>query len=306
MSDRFEHLRLVEALLFASAEPLGPQQIQRHLPDGVELEPLMEELAGLYANRGVNLVRLGNRWAFRTAADVAPQMQIETTVTRKPSRAAVETLAIIAYHQPVTRGEIEEIRGVALSRGTLDTLLEAGWIRPRGRRRTPGRPVTWGTTEAFLDQFGLESLDSLPGLAELKAAGLLDTRPAIAALGARGRLLEEGEAGEDTGDLAQEDEDSDAEGEELLAADFGEDLVASDEDGAEAAGDERGDEPTDESGEESGEEEPAEQVADPGAEDDEDDEPSARGGGYEAEPAGAPEDAPAHRKVAIAPGQGQA
>jgi len=331
MSDRFEHLRLVEALLFASAEPLGPQQIQRHLPDDVELEPLMKDLAGLYANRGVNLVRLGNRWAFRTAADVAPQMEIEKTVTRKPSRAAVETLAIIAYHQPVTRAEIEEIRGVALSRGTLDTLLEAGWIRPRGRRRTPGRPVTWGTTEAFLDQFGLESLDSLPGLAELKAAGLLDTRPAIAALGARGRLLAEGEAGEDTGDLMHEDEDSDAEIEEVLAADFGENLAERDEEFSEEPGDEPGDEfgdepgdepgdefgdepgeePADESGDELGdelgdEEAAAGQDADPAAEDDEDDEPSARGGGYEAEPAGAPEDAPAHRKVAIAPGQGQA
>ncbi|MFQ5775181.1 MAG: SMC-Scp complex subunit ScpB [Kiloniellaceae bacterium] len=220
MNDRFDQLRLIEALLFASAAPLGPAQILRHLPDGADLEGLMEELAALYANRGVNLVRLGARWAFRTAPDVAPLTQIETTVARRPSRAAIETLAIIAYHQPVTRAEIEEIRGVALSRGTLDTLLEAGWIKPKGRRRSPGRPVTWGTAEAFLDHFGLESLDSLPGIAELKAAGLIDTRPAITALGARGRLLDPGEAGED---VAEEGEDSAPE--EPLAADFGDDLL---------------------------------------------------------------------------------
>ena len=174
MDERFAHLRLIEALLFASAEPLGRDQILRHLPEGIDLDELMDELAGLYANRGVNLVRIGARWAFRTAPDVAPQMQIETTVARKPTRAAVETLAIIAYHQPVTRAEIEEIRGVALSRGTLDTLLEAGWIRPRGRRKVPGRPITYGTTEDFLSHFGLEAVTDLPGLDELKGAGLLE------------------------------------------------------------------------------------------------------------------------------------
>lgn len=225
MDERFAHLRLIEALLFASAEPLGRDQILRHLPEGVDLDELMDELAGLYANRGVNLVRIGARWAFRTAPDVAPQMQIETTVARKPTRAAVETLAIIAYHQPVTRAEIEEIRGVALSRGTLDTLLEAGWIRPRGRRRTPGKPVTWGTTDTFLDHFGLDSLDSLPGVAELKAAGLIDTRPAATALTARGHLLSADEEGEDieTSEDEADDETPDLEG--ALAEDFGEDLV---------------------------------------------------------------------------------
>ena len=183
MSDRFQHLRLLEALLFASSEPLSPAQLARHLPDDIDLAGLLEELAGLYANRGINLVCRGESWAFRTASDLAPQMRLEAQVTRKLSRAGLETLAIIAYHQPVTRAEIEEIRGVALSRGTLDTLLEAGWVKPRGRRRSPGRPVTWGTTGAFLDHFGLESLETLPGLAELKAAGLLDVRPAIATLG---------------------------------------------------------------------------------------------------------------------------
>jgi segregation and condensation protein B len=226
-SDRFRQLRLIEALLFASAEPMGAEQIRRHVPDGVDVDALLEELSGLYANRGVTLVRIGQRWAFRTAADVAPMMQIETTAVRKPTRAAIETLAIVAYHQPATRAEIEEIRGVALSRGTLDTLLEAGWIKPRGRRRTPGRPVTWGTTEAFLDHFGLESLDSLPGVAELKAAGLIDSRPAITALSARGRLLAPGEPGDDTRDLdADEDaEDADADDELPLEAGFGEDLL---------------------------------------------------------------------------------
>ena len=170
------------------------------------------------------------------------RLKIETESLRKLSRAAIETLAIIAYHQPVTRGEIEEIRGVALSKGTLDTLLEAGWAGPKGRRRTPGRPVTWGTTDAFLDHFGLERLDALPGLAELKAAGLLDTRPAIAALNASGRLSEFAASGDGDGtdsDEAEGDSEDEA-GHEImaeiedeaaapLAADFGEELVPDDE-----------------------------------------------------------------------------
>ncbi|MHA1151377.1 MAG: SMC-Scp complex subunit ScpB [Alphaproteobacteria bacterium] len=222
MSDRFQLLRLIEALFFASAEPLGLDQIKRHLPAGTDAEELLAELVSLYANRGVNLIRIGNRWAMRTAPDLAGLMQIERAVVRKPSRAAVETLAVIGYHQPVTRAEIEEIRGVALSRGTLDMLLEAGWIKPKGRRRTPGRPVTWGTSEAFLDHFGLESLEALPGVAELKAAGLLDTRPAITALGNRGTLPAAGEIAEDPDPDQAEDE---AEFEIPLAVDFGEDLV---------------------------------------------------------------------------------
>ena len=172
----FDNLRLVEALLFASTEPLAPAQIARFLPDDCKLEPLLADLQTLYANRGVNLVKRGGRWAFRTAEDLAPRMELENKVVRKLSRVALETLAVIAYHQPVTRAEIEEIRGVALSKGTLDALLEIGWIRPKGRRKTPGRPVTWGTSDAFLDQFSLESLDALPGIEELKAAGLLDAR----------------------------------------------------------------------------------------------------------------------------------
>ena len=220
MSDRFQQLRLIEALFFTSAEPLGLDQIRRHLPDEADAEKLLVELAALCANRGVNLIQVGNRWALRTAPDLAPLMQIERAVVRKPSRAAVETLAIIAYHQPLTRAEIEEIRGVALSRGTLDTLLEAGWIKPKGRRRTPGRPVTWGTSEAFLDHFGLESLESLPGVAELKAAGLLDTRPAITALGSRGDLPAAGEIEQE-----RDPDGAETEPETPLTAEFGEDLI---------------------------------------------------------------------------------
>lgn len=215
--DRFQRLRLLEALLFAAAEPQAPAVLARHFPEGADLESLLEELRGLYANRGVQLVRLGERWAFRTAPDLAHAFELERTTTRKLTRAAIETLAIVAYHQPVTRGEIEEIRGVALSKGTLDTLLEAGWIRPRGRRRSPGKPVTWGTSEAFLEHFGLENLDSLPGLEELKAAGLLDARPAVTILGERGLLPPPGGALPEGGD---EEED-----EELLGEDFGEDLL---------------------------------------------------------------------------------
>jgi segregation and condensation protein B len=139
----------------------------------------LAELAALYQGRGVELVQLAGGWAFRTAPDLATALRVTLDVSRKLSRAAVEALAIIAYHQPVTRGEIEEIRGVQLSRGTLDILLESGWIKPKGRRRTPGRPVTWVTTPGFLDHFGLTSLDDLPGVEELKAAGLLDKRSGI-------------------------------------------------------------------------------------------------------------------------------
>ena len=171
-------LRLVEAFLFASGEPVTEEAIAERLHEGADVAAVMAELAGHYAGRGVNLTRVAGKWAFRTAPDLAAHLRIETHVGRKPSRAAVETLAIIAYHQPVTRSEVEEIRGVAASRGTFDVLLEAGWIRPVGRRRTPGRPATWGTTQAFLEHFGLDELSDLPGLDELKASGMLDARPA--------------------------------------------------------------------------------------------------------------------------------
>ena len=210
---RFETLRLIEAVLFASAEPVSEKLLQQWVPDDIKLRELLEELQGLYANRGVHLVHHEERWTFRTAADLAPRMKMERKVSRRLSRAAIEMLAIVAYHQPVTRAEIEEIRGVMLSRGTLEALLEAGWIKPKGRRETPGRPVTWGTTDAFLEHFGLESLDALPGVEELRAAGLLDKRPAIAALGLG--PLAGGDApadGEEDGDNA--DDDLDLEGDD--------------------------------------------------------------------------------------------
>ncbi|MFI5016483.1 MAG: SMC-Scp complex subunit ScpB, partial [Dongiales bacterium] len=188
---------------------------------------LLQELAGLYANRGVHLLQIGERWAFRTAPDLGDRLQIETTVARKLSRAAIETLAIIAYHEPVTRAEVEEIRGVALSRGTLDTLLEAGWIRPKGRRQTPGRPVTWVTTEAFLDHFGLESREALPGIEELKAAGLLDARSAISTLGAQAMAaVAPRDDAEGTGEDAEEGEEGPLEGMDPEAAAEFESMVA--------------------------------------------------------------------------------
>ena len=189
MSELFQyHLRLLEALLFASENPIPEKVIADRLPGGVDIQPLLRKLTAMYKNRGVNLVKAGKNWAFRTAPDIRAQLVVEKEMTRKLSRAAVETLAIVAYHQPITRAEIEEIRGVSVSRGTLDVLLEAAWIRPRGRRRTPGRPVTWGTTESFLDHFGLEGLDDLPGLDDLKASGLIDKRPAIQTLTTRGNV----------------------------------------------------------------------------------------------------------------------
>ena len=171
---RPEALRFIEALLFAAAEPLDEETLAARLPEGVDLAAAMRALQAEYATRGVNLVRVAGKWSFRTAKDLAWLMAREAIEQKKLSRAATETLAIIAYHQPVTRAEIEDIRGVSASKGTLDVLLETGWIRPRGRRKTPGRPITFGTTEAFLSHFGLESISDLPGLEELRSAGLMD------------------------------------------------------------------------------------------------------------------------------------
>ena len=179
-------IRLVEALLFASPEPLSEQLIAARLPEGRDIRQILQTLARDYQGRGIELKCAGKTWAFRTAPDLAAALQIEVQQPRKLTRAGLETLAIIAYHQPVTRTEIEEIRSVALSKGTLDLLLEAGWIKPRGRKRVPGRPVLWVTTDQFLDHFGLEHKDDLPGIAELKAAGLLDNRPGVAKYGITG------------------------------------------------------------------------------------------------------------------------
>lgn len=171
-----EAVRMAEAIVFASAEPVSTKALAARLPEDVDVPAVMEEVRRQYEKRGVNLVRVGEAWAFRTAGDLAFLMSRDAVQQKKLSRAALEVLAIIAYHQPVTRAEIEEIRGVETSRGTLDTLMETGWIRMRGRRRTPGRPVTYGTTESFLDHFGLEEIRDLPGMDELKGAGLLSSR----------------------------------------------------------------------------------------------------------------------------------
>ncbi|HSV22747.1 MAG TPA: SMC-Scp complex subunit ScpB [Xanthobacteraceae bacterium] len=176
---RLEELRLLEALLFAASEPLDEKTLAKHLPGGVEVRAALKRLQIEYAPRGVNLIRIGNKWTFRTANDLSWLLTHEAVEPKKLSRAAIETLAIIAYHQPVTRAEIEEIRGVSTAKGTLDVLLETGWVRPRGRRKAPGRPLTYGTTADFLAHFGLEALGDLPGLDDLKGSGLFDgTLPA--------------------------------------------------------------------------------------------------------------------------------
>ena len=173
---RPEELRLLEAMLFASAEPLDEKSLAARLPQGVDVDAALVRLQQEYSSFGVNLVRVNGKWTFRTASDLAWLLSHESIETRKLSRAAIETLAIIAYHQPVTRAEIEEIRGVTTSKGSVDVLLETGWIRPRGRRKAPGRPVTYGTTEAFLSHFGIDAVGDLPGVEELKGSGLLDGR----------------------------------------------------------------------------------------------------------------------------------
>ena len=173
---RAEELRLLEAMLFASSEPIDEEDLAARLPEGTNLAAALEQLRADYANRGVNLQRIDGKWTFRTATDLSWLLSKETTERRKLSRAAIETLAIIAYHQPVTRSEIEELRGVSTSAGSVDVLLETGWIRPRGRRKSPGRPVTYGTTAEFLSHFGLDAVGDLPGLEELKGSGMFDGR----------------------------------------------------------------------------------------------------------------------------------
>ena len=168
--------RIVEAIVFASSEPVSERALAERLPANVDVAPVLKHLQKIYETRGVHLVQVGSAWAFRTAPDLAFLMSREAVQQRKLSRAAMEVLAIIAYHQPVTRAELEDIRGVETSKGTLDVLMETGWIKLRGRRRTPGRPVTYGTTDAFLDHFGLPEIRDLPGLEELRGAGLLSAR----------------------------------------------------------------------------------------------------------------------------------
>jgi segregation and condensation protein B len=172
-----EHLRMVEALLFAAGEPLDQKALATSLPEGADISALIAELQAIYEKHGVNLCCVSGKYQFRTASDLAFLLRKEQPEQKRLSKAAIETLAIIAYHQPVTRAEIEDIRGVIMSKGTVDTLMEIGWVKIRGRKRTPGRPVTYGTTEAFLIQFGLESVSHLPGTDELKAAGFLEAIP---------------------------------------------------------------------------------------------------------------------------------
>ena len=179
LEDPAQQKRVIEAILFASPEPVSLRSLQNRLPDSADVGALLLELQTEYAERGVNLVRLEDVWAFRTSTDLGAHLALTKKEEKKLSRAALETLSIIAYHQPLTRAEIENIRGVATSKGTLDVLLEAGWIKPGRRLETPGRPLTWITTNVFLDEFGISDLKDLPGLSELKATGLLDTRPAI-------------------------------------------------------------------------------------------------------------------------------
>jgi segregation and condensation protein B len=174
--ERRQGLRQAEALLFASADPISAEDLAGRLPQGADVAGILRELQQTYATRGVNLVQVAGKWMFRTAGDLSFLLSREAVEQKKLSRAALETLAIIGYHQPVTRAEIEDIRGVATNRGTLDLLLETGWVRMRGRRKAPGRPVTYGTTEAFLLHFGLDTIGDLPGIEELKGAGLLDSR----------------------------------------------------------------------------------------------------------------------------------
>ncbi len=174
--DMVKNIRMVEAMIFASSEPVAEKALASRLPEGADLKEILKEVQTAYANRGVTLVRVGDAWAFRTADDLSFLLQKEAVETRRLSKAALEVLAIVAYHQPVTRAEIEEVRGVVTSKGTLDVLLETGWVRMRGRRKTPGRPVTYGTTGEFLDHFGLEQVRDLPGLDELKGSGLLQSQ----------------------------------------------------------------------------------------------------------------------------------
>tara|TARA_B100000676_G_scaffold172170_1_gene169322 strand:+ start:941 stop:1633 length:693 start_codon:yes stop_codon:yes gene_type:complete len=226
--DRFQQIRLLEAIIFASAEPVAERVLAERLPEGSNIVELLEELRGMYENRGVNLVQVGKGVAFRTSPDLSELMKVERVVTRKLSRAAVETLAIVAYHQPITRAEIEEVRGVSLSKGTIDILLEAGWVKPRGRRRLPGRPVTWGTTDSFLDHFGLESLNALPGVDELRAAGLLDRRRGF------GPLAEQLGLGEES--LEPDEDDEDENEEEIDLDEIDAEFTNSNADASESAG----------------------------------------------------------------------
>ncbi len=247
MSDDAQLIRMAEALLFAAVEPLDEASIVARLPDGTDVKALLETLQERYAERGIVLRQVAGGWAFRTAPDLAFLMEREKTVQRRLSRAAVETLAIIAYHQPITRAEIEEVRGVSISKGTIDVLMEAGWVRLRGRKQTPGRPLTYGTTPEFLEHFDLSDIKDLPGIEELKAAGLLNPEPPEEMV----REAEQQAAGS-RGEKPEDDDDQDET--DIEASDDTEDqsieaLDESDEE-AEAAAEASGESPDEASDEE--------------------------------------------------------
>lgn len=206
-----EQLRVVEAILFASAEPISPKALHERLPEGADLNVLLPALQEQYKGRGISLIEVDGHWAFRTATEIAEHLTIEKAVNKKMSRAMLETMAIIAYHQPLTRAEIENIRGVATHRGTLDTLMEMEWVKPGRRRETPGRPLTWVTTTKFLDHFQLEQINDLPGLEDLKASGLLDKRPAIETIPDTGDLFDSADEDAEEVIKAQEEADNDEE-----------------------------------------------------------------------------------------------
>jgi segregation and condensation protein B len=212
MSEFDTHKRILEALLFAAPKPLTPKDMHERMPEGADIGGLLRALQGDYNGRGVMLAEIDGSWAFRTAADLGDALSIERHVQKKMSRAALETMAIIAYHQPVTRAEVENIRGVATHKGTLDVLIEAGWIKPGRRRESPGRPLTWVTTTEFLDHFSLNSIMDLPGLDDLKASGLLDRRPAIETLSAANDLFDQVHAlaEEEQGEGSEAESDDDA------------------------------------------------------------------------------------------------
>ena len=190
--------RIIEAVIFASAHPVSTQALEQYIPEGITIREVLTDIAERYGEQsGIELTRIDQNWAFRTKAELASYLNLEKDVQRPLSRAALETLAIIAYHQPVTRAEIEEIRGVSISRGTIDILLEQEWIKPKGRRHTPGRPLTWGTSDVFLDHFGLEDLTALPGLEELKHAGLLRPSQRLSDEEQLGQLFTSAEEDED-------------------------------------------------------------------------------------------------------------
>ncbi|TAL40005.1 MAG: SMC-Scp complex subunit ScpB [Alphaproteobacteria bacterium] len=285
-----EDIRLVEAILFATSSALTVGQISERFPaDRVSLIPdVLEHIKEQYANRGVNLVQRDSRWAFRTATDLGDQLRLEKEQPKKFTRSAMETMAVIAYHQPVTRAEIENIRGVQTSPGALDALMEAGWIKPGKRREVPGRPVTWLSTQAFLDHFGLERLEDLPGMDELKAAGLLDKRPAIEAMPTSDMFGEDenkqetdpqevtdedliGKSGERDSDEVTASDDEADEDEVSEDEDFDDDDENSDDDSEEASDEEDSDE-EDSDDEDDGDEDDDDDFDDEDEESDEDEE----------------------------------